>query len=98
VPEVLLKDVAPKLEDHGVLQNGQGLAQWLDNVQHHEAAGGLPEKVEPDQLQREHANQLEALDLRIQSSGQETGHIPVLREVVAAEKQSIAGEAYLVLT
>jgi len=97
VPEVLLEDVAPELEDHGVLQNGQGLAQWLDNVQHHEAAGGLPEKVEPDQLQGQHANQFEALDLRIQSSGQETGHIPILREVVAAEEQSIAGEAYLVL-
>lgn len=97
MPEVLLEEKAAELEDHRLLQNGQRFARRLDNVQHHEAARCLAEEVEPDELQRQHADQLEALDLRIQAAAQKARLIAALGKVVAAEDQAVAGEAYMVL-
>lgn len=89
VPEVLLVYVAAKLEDHGTLS----FELWLNRLhaEHHEAALTLAIEIEANVLERHHADQIEALDLRILAQKAIAiglaEVIVVSVEVVAAEEQ-----------
>lgn len=99
VPEVLLVYVTAKLKDHGTLR--PELRLYRLHAEHHEAALALAIEIEAYILERHHADQIKALDLRILAQAAVPARLSIQLvvpvEVVAAEEQLGARQSDLVL-